>query len=79
MFQNVCNKILVTEPKHYYLVLGGFGSIQYNFPGGVYLTYEGLIVAMHDGTSRHGYMIQGIFHNGVAIRKKVHLFSRFFP
>ena len=36
MFQNVCNKILVTEPKHYYLVLGGFGfgAIQYNFPGG---------------------------------------------
>ena len=34
LFQNVCNKILVTEPKHYYLVLGGFGAIQYNFPGG---------------------------------------------
>ena len=45
LFQNVCNKILVTEPKHYYLVLGGFGAIQYNFPGGVYTppsTYEGL-------------------------------------
>ena len=37
MFQNVCNKILVTEPKHYYLVLGGFGAIQYNFPGGFYV------------------------------------------
>ena len=34
MFQNVCNKILVTEPKHYYLVLGGFGAIQNNLPGG---------------------------------------------
>ena len=44
MFQNVCNKILVTEPKHYYLVLSGFGAIQYNFPGGCTppSTYEGL-------------------------------------
>ena len=45
MFQNVCNKILVTEPKHYYLVLGGFGAIQNNLPGGgVYTLHPTLYV-----------------------------------
>ena len=37
MYQNMCN-------KHYYLVLDGFGVIQYNFAGGCTppSTYEGL-------------------------------------
>ena len=27
LFQNLCNNLLVTEPKHYYLVQGGFRAI----------------------------------------------------
>ena len=43
LLPNVCNKTLVTEPIHYYLVLGSFGAIQYNFPGGIPpSTYDGL-------------------------------------